>query len=62
MLRRWHLILLITEIVLLSLFLSSCSQPIEGNLLGVDLGDLKKASYPLFRDNGREVVGISSLP
>ena len=48
MLRRWHLILLITEIVLLSLFLSSCSQPIEGNLLGVDLGDLKKSELSSF--------------
>ena len=48
MLRRWRLILLITEIVLLSLFLSSCSQPIEGNLLGVDLGDLKKSELSSF--------------
>jgi len=45
---RGRLVSLITGLVLLSLFLSSCSRPIEGNLLGVDLSELKKNDLSSF--------------
>ncbi len=48
MLHRWRLILLVTGLVLLSLFFSSCSQPIKGSLLGVDLSELEKSELSSF--------------
>lgn len=48
MLRRWHLVFLVIGLLLLPLFLSSCSRSIKGNLLGVDLSELKKSDLSPF--------------